>query len=84
MDCPFAITMAKLDPEFSSVERSLSCLYWDEEAETFTGFGEGKKDAYGICKDTRTVCQRVGEAKTEIANEMNISRMTVHRALQSE
>lgn len=67
-DCPSAITMANLAPEFSTAERSLSCLYWDEEAETFTGFGEGSKDAYGICEDTRTVCQRVGEAKTTLSD----------------
>lgn len=67
-DCPSAITLVNLAPEFSSAERSLSCLYWDEEAETFTGFGEGSKDAYGICKDTRTVCQRIGEAKTVVSD----------------
>lgn len=63
IDCPSAITMAKLAPEFSPVERSELCLYWDKEEKTYTGFGEGKKDAYGICKDTKTVCQRVGDAK---------------------
>jgi hypothetical protein len=68
LDCPSAITMANLAPEFSSAERSLSCLYWDDEAETFTGFGEGSKDAYGICKNTKTVCQRVGEAKTVVSD----------------
>jgi hypothetical protein len=68
IDCPSAITMARLAPEFSPAERSNLCLFWDEENETFTGFGEGKRDAYGICKDTRTVCQRVGDAKTVVAD----------------
>lgn len=68
IDCPSAITMARLAPEFSPAERSNLCLFWDDENDTFTGFGEGKRDAYGICKDTRTVCQRVGDAKTVVAD----------------
>lgn len=68
VDCPSAITLAEVAPEFLPAERSSLCLFWDEEGGTFTGFGEGERDAYGICKDTRTVCQRVGDAKTVVSD----------------
>ena len=63
VDCPSAITLQKLAPEFTPDERANLCLFWDKETETYTGFSEGKKNAYGVCKDTKTVCQRVGDAK---------------------
>ena len=62
-DCPSAITLQKLAPEFTPKERASFCLFWDKEIQTYTGFSKGKRDAYGVCKDTKTVCQRVGDAK---------------------
>lgn len=61
--CPAAITIAHLAPEFTPNERSEFCLFWDKEPKTYTGFSKGSKDAYGVCKKTTTVCQRVGAAK---------------------
>lgn len=68
IDCPSAITMVEFAPEFSPAERSELCLFWDTEEKTFTGFGEGNKNAYGICEDTKTVCQRVGDAKAVVSD----------------
>lgn len=71
IDCPSAITITQLAPEFSPKERAELCLFWDDEKETYTGFGEGKRDAYGTCKNTKTVCQRVGDANTVVSDFAN-------------
>ena len=41
MDCPSAITIAVMAPEFSPSERAGQCLIWDEERETYAMFSEG-------------------------------------------
>lgn len=61
--CPSAITMAHLAPEILPNERADLCLIWDDEANTYLGFANGARDAYGICKDPKTVCERVGETE---------------------
>ncbi|MBQ1203144.1 MAG: hypothetical protein IIX61_04985 [Loktanella sp.] len=81
VDCPSAITLAELAPEFSPSERSGMCLFWDKDEETYIGFSDGKKDAYGICKSTKSVCERVGDARDVASNFANSAAGTLGYAL---
>jgi hypothetical protein len=40
-------------------------LVWDSEDETYSGFSQGRRNAFGICKNPKTVCERVAGAKEE-------------------
>ena len=55
--------MAEIAPDFEPLDRGKFCLYWSETQETYLGFGEGPRNAYGVCKKVKTVCERVGDAK---------------------
>ena len=54
-----------MTPELAPNERSEHCLVWDKENKTYSGFSQGKQNAYGICKNPKTVCERVADAKVE-------------------
>ncbi len=64
-ECPSAITLAHLAPDFLPTERAKLCLVWDDELETYTAFADGERNAYGICKDPRTFCERAADLKDE-------------------
>lgn len=50
VSCPGYITLRALTPGISDEQRTPFCLYYDEERETYTGFGLGERDAWLSCK----------------------------------
>lgn len=64
--CPSYITLKHLTPDLTHKERSVFCLKFDEELKTYTGFENGDRDAYSICKEpSKSFCERVNESKDE-------------------
>lgn len=64
--CPAFVSLRLMTPDLSDSERSVFCLYYDEEQDTIVGFSEGERDAYLICKvPTVPFCDRVNATKEE-------------------
>tara|TARA_R100000687_G_scaffold77729_1_gene70449 strand:+ start:2791 stop:3507 length:717 start_codon:yes stop_codon:yes gene_type:complete len=61
--CPSAITLATIAPELTPKEKAAHCLVWNKEDETYSGFSKGERNAFGACKNPKTVCERVSSAK---------------------
>lgn len=62
--CPSFITLRHLTPDLTDHQREPFCLSYDPEQETYVGFEQGDRDAYGICKaPSKTLCERVNSSK---------------------
>ena len=60
LDCPAFVTLRYLTPELDDTQRGPFCLVWDKDRRTYSGFAEGERDAFLICKEpTRSFCERV-------------------------
>ncbi|MGP3697784.1 hypothetical protein [Rhodobacter sp. NSM] len=58
--CPGYVTLRAMTPGLNDRERSVFCLQFDREANTYTGFAEGRRDAYLNCaKPTGVFCEKV-------------------------
>src|SRR5690606_2620033 len=68
MDCPGYLTLREFTPGLTDAERQPICLGYNEDVDTYTGFSEGERDAYLICKIPRTFCERVNATKDEAAS----------------
>ncbi|MCA8880200.1 MAG: hypothetical protein KDA73_09635 [Rhodobacteraceae bacterium] len=60
--CPGYVTLRALTPELTDVERGPFCLVYDSDSQTFTGFAQGERDAYRICTQSRSFCERVNDS----------------------
>jgi hypothetical protein len=65
VDCPAYLTLRALTPDLTDAERKPFCLVYDKDADTYTGFSEGDRDAYLICKNSKTFCERVNTTKDD-------------------
>ncbi len=65
VDCPAYLTLREFTPDLTDAERKPFCLVYDKDADTYTGFSEGDRNAYLICKNPRTFCERVNTTKVE-------------------
>ncbi|WP_323006378.1 hypothetical protein [Pseudorhodobacter sp.] len=65
VDCPGYITLKQFTPGLTDAERKPFCLVYDKAADTYTGFSEGERNAYLICKNPKTFCERVNATKAE-------------------
>ncbi len=65
VDCPAYLTLREFTPGLTDAERKPFCLIYDKDAGTYTGFSEGERNAYLICKNPRTFCERVNTTKDE-------------------
>jgi len=62
--CPAFITLRYFTPKLTDYERSVFCLKFDKELDTYTGFVNGTRNAYLVCKEPKkTFCERVNETK---------------------
>lgn len=62
--CPAFVTLRYLIPDLSDRERSVFCLKYDKELETYTGFVNDDRDAYLVCKKPKkSFCERVNATK---------------------
>jgi hypothetical protein len=66
LDCPAYITLREFTPELTDVERRPFCLIYDKENNTYTGISEGARDAYLVCKNPKSYCERVNATKEEV------------------
>lgn len=57
--CPGYVTLRAMTPELTDAQRGPFCLIYDKEAQTFTGFSQGEGDAYRVCTESKTFCERV-------------------------
>lgn len=63
-ECPSYVVLKHLTPELTAAERAPFCLSYDSEAEQYLGYEQGKRDAYGVCRQpSRTMCERVNAGK---------------------
>ncbi len=61
--CPGYVTLRAMTPGLNDRERAVFCLQFDREANTYTGFAEGERDAYLHCaRPTGAFCQRVNDS----------------------
>ncbi|MGO4916442.1 hypothetical protein [Pseudogemmobacter sp. W21_MBD1_M6] len=65
VDCPAYLTLREFTPDLTDAERKPFCLVYDKDADTYTGFSEGARDAYLVCNDPKTLCERVNTTKDE-------------------
>lgn len=65
VDCPAYVTLRQFTPDLTDAERKPFCLVYDTKADTYTGFSEGDRNAYLICKNPKTFCERVNTTKQE-------------------
>ena len=65
VDCPGYLTLREFTPDLSDAERKPFCLVYDKDADTYTGFSEGERNAYLICKNPKSFCERVNTTKDE-------------------
>ncbi|WP_324753651.1 hypothetical protein [Roseovarius sp. Pro17] len=65
VDCPGYLTLREFTPDLSDAERKPFCLIYDKDGDTYTGFSEGDRNAYLICKNPKTFCERVNTTKDE-------------------
>jgi hypothetical protein len=65
VDCPAYLTLREFTPGLTDAQRKPFCLIYDKDADTYTGFSEGERNAYLVCKKHRTFCERVNTTKDE-------------------
>jgi hypothetical protein len=65
IDCPAHVTLRHLTHELSDTERGVFCLNYDKDHVTYTGISHGERNAYLVCKNPKTFCERVNIAKNE-------------------
>lgn len=61
--CPAFVTLRYLTPELDDAERDPFCLVWDDEAGTYSGFAQGRRDAWLGCRSSRPLCERVNQSR---------------------
>ena len=75
LDCPAFVTLRYLTPELEDAQRGPFCLVWDKERRTYSGFGEGERDAFLACeKPTRSFCERVNDTADTTALVTGLKR----------
>ncbi|MEA5159901.1 hypothetical protein U5903_03855 [Cereibacter johrii] len=68
--CPGYVTLRAMTPGLNDRERSVFCLQFDRDSNTYTGFAEGKRDAYLHCaRPSGAFCEKVN-ASTETAGKV--------------
>lgn len=77
IDCPAYVTLRELTPELTNNQRSIFCLNYDDEKETYTDISEGARDAYLVCKNPKTYCERVNATKEEALALVGLGTATV-------
>jgi len=62
--CPAFVSLRTATPLLTDEERALFCLVYDEENDTLSGFAQGERDAYLMCKEpSKPLCERVNDSK---------------------
>lgn len=62
--CPAYVTLRHLTPGLSDAERAPFCLQYDDQAQTYLGYDQGKRGSYLVCKDpSKAFCSRVNASR---------------------
>lgn len=65
--CPGYVTLRYLTPDLTDDQRGTFCLQYDRKTKTYTGYSEGERDPYAICrKPSKSFCQRVNASKDTV------------------
>lgn len=65
--CPGFVTLRYLTPDLTDDQRGTFCLQYDRKARTYTGYSEGERDSFAVCrKPTKSFCQRVNASKDTV------------------
>lgn len=65
--CPGFVTLRYLTPDLTDDQRGTFCLQYDRKAKTYTGYSEGERDSYAVCrKPSKSFCQRVNASKDTV------------------
>lgn len=87
VDCPAYLTLREFTPGLTDAERKPFCLIYDKHADTYRGFSEGDRNAYLICKNPKTFCERVNTTKDEARalaqTGLDVARRTAVTTAQS-
>ena len=65
--CPGYVTLRAMTPDLSDDQRQPFCLVWDEEADTYSGFQVGPRDAWSECAAPSGAFCRSVNASTQTA-----------------
>lgn len=64
ISCPAYVSLRLLTPDLNDDQRGVFCISYDETRDTISGFSEGERDAYLICKEPSVpICDRVNDSK---------------------
>ena len=62
--CPGFVTLRYLTPDLTDDQRGTFCLQYDRQAKSYTGYANGARDPYAVCRQpSKTFCQRVNDSK---------------------
>jgi hypothetical protein len=62
--CPAFVSLRVATPLLTDTEREPFCLVYDSEGDTITGFAQGDRDAFLMCKEpSKPLCERVNDSK---------------------
>ncbi len=65
--CPGFVTLRYLTPDLTDDQRGTFCLQYDRQAKSYTGYSEGERDPFAICrKPSKSFCQRVNASKDTV------------------
>ena len=65
--CPAYISLRHLTPGLTDQQRSVFCLQYDDEKDSYIGFAPGERDAYLNCRvPSKSYCQYVNESKEAV------------------
>lgn len=65
--CPGLVVLRHLTPDLTDKERGVFCAVWDEAKGEYTGFAQGRQDAYGRCRKPGLICRAVNATAGEVA-----------------
>jgi len=64
INCPAFVSLRLITPELSDREREPFCLVYDEDRDTISGFAQGERDAFLMCREPKkALCDRVNDSK---------------------
>ena len=64
INCPGFVSLRIVTPLVTDEERELFCLVYDKDNDTISGFSQGERNAYLMCKEpSKPLCERVNDSK---------------------
>jgi hypothetical protein len=77
INCPAYVTLRELTPDLTNTQRNIFCLNYDKGNLTYTSISEGERDAYLVCVNPKSSCDRVNATKEEALAVIGLGTATV-------